>query len=71
VAYVSAPSVSEPDVLRRKRNVVGLAAIALLLLLTALSLTGVISVTLWIAADIVVALAANIILKMLARQRKQ
>ena len=68
---MSAPSVSEPDVLRRKRNVVGLAAIALLLLLTALSLTGVISVTLWIAADIVVALAANIILKMLARQRKQ
>ena len=50
---------------------VGLAAIALLLLLTVLSISGLISVTLWIVADIVVALVANIILKILGRQRKQ
>jgi hypothetical protein len=50
---------------------VGLVAIVLLLLLTVLSLTGVISVTVWIVADIVVALAANLILKLMGRQRKQ
>ena len=68
---MSAPSSSGPDALRKKKNIVGLAAIALLLLLTVLSLTGLISVTLWIVADIVVALIANIILKILGRQRKQ
>jgi hypothetical protein len=71
MTHVSAPSSSGPDVLRRKRNVVGLVAIALLLLLTVLSLTGVISVTVWIVADIFVALAANLILILMGRQRKQ
>lgn len=68
---MSSPSSSGPDALRRKRNIVGLVAIALLLLLTVLSLTGTISVTVWIVADIVVALAANIILKLMGRQKKQ
>jgi len=68
---MSAPSSSGPDALRKKKNTVGLAAIALLVLLTVLSLSGLISVTLWIVADIVVALVANIILKILGRQRKQ
>jgi hypothetical protein len=58
------------DELRKKKNMVGIAAIAILLVLTMLSFAGVISVTVWIVADIVVAVVANLILILMGRQRK-
>ena len=61
---------SESKALGKKKNIIGLVAIAVLLLFTVLALFGVFSVTIWIVANIIVALAANIILKVLGRQRK-
>ena len=56
--------------IRKKKNIVGVVAIALLLLLTALSIVRVLSLVEWIIADLVVAVAANLILKTIGQQRQ-
>jgi hypothetical protein len=55
---------------RRKKRIVGMVAIALLLLFTALAVIGFISVLEWIIADLIVAVLANLILKSIGRERK-
>ncbi len=55
-----------PDKIRRKRAI-GAIAIALLLLFTILAIAGLISFILWIAADLVVALIANLLLRRIGR----
>jgi hypothetical protein len=54
---------------RRKKAVVGLVAIALLLLFTVLALMGILSALEWIIADIIVAAVANIILRRIGRPK--
>ena len=49
--------------IRRKKRIVGIVAIALLILFTILSLVGIISGTLWIIADLIVAVIANLIFR--------
>ena len=53
--------------IRRKKNVVGAIAIALLFLFTALAIARVLSFVEWIIADLVVALVANLILKIIGK----
>ena len=49
--------------IRRKKRIVGIVAIALLILFTILSIVGIISGTLWIIADLIVAVIANLIFR--------
>ena len=56
--------------IRKKKNIVGVVAIALLLLFTALSIARVLSFLDWIIADLVVAVVANLILKTIGKQRQ-
>lgn len=56
--------------IQRKKKVVGLVAIALLLFFTFLSVLGFLSVVEWIIADLIVAVAANLILKNISKQRQ-
>jgi hypothetical protein len=59
-----------PDIMQRKKRIVGIVAIALLLLLTVMALVRVLSVVEWIIADLIVAVAANLILKAIGREKK-
>jgi lysylphosphatidylglycerol synthetase-like protein (DUF2156 family) len=59
-----------PTIMQRKKRIVGIAAIALLLLLTVMALVRVLSVVEWIIADLIVAVVANLILKAIGRERK-
>ncbi|MBT0158749.1 hypothetical protein G4O51_02060 [Candidatus Bathyarchaeota archaeon A05DMB-2] len=52
---------------RRKKNAVGVAAIALLLVFTVLAFAGVLSFIEWIVADLIVAVVANLILRRIGR----
>ncbi len=56
--------------IRKKKNIVGVVAIALLLLFTALAIARVLSFVEWIIADLVVAVVANLILKTIGKQRQ-
>jgi hypothetical protein len=56
--------------IRKKKNIVGIVAIALLLLFTALAVARVLSLVEWIIADLVVAVVANLILKTIGKQRQ-
>jgi hypothetical protein len=56
--------------IRKKKNIVGVVAIALLLFFTALAIARVLSFVEWIIADLVVAVVANLILKTIGKQRQ-
>ena len=56
--------------IRKKKNIVGIVAIALLLLFTALAIARILSFVEWIIADLVVAVVANLILKTMGHQRQ-
>ena len=58
------------DSVRKTKNKVGIIAIVLLMLFTVLALLGFISSTAWIIADVIVALVANVIFRIMGRQRK-
>lgn len=58
---------NEAAEVRRKKNVVGIIAIALLLLFTILTLAGIITALEWIIADLVVAVIANLILRRIGK----
>jgi hypothetical protein len=53
---------------RRKKNMVGVFAIALLLVFTVLAFAGILSFIEWIIADLIVAVIANLILRRIGRQ---
>ena len=53
--------------LRKRKRTIGIIAIALLLLFTVLALLGVITVFVWVLADLAVALIANLLLKKVGR----
>jgi protein-S-isoprenylcysteine O-methyltransferase Ste14 len=57
------------DMNQRKKRIIGIVAIALLLLLTVMALVHVLSVVEWIIADLIVAVVANLILKAIGRKR--
>ena len=56
--------------IRKKKNIVGVVAIALLLFFTALAIARVLSFAEWIIADLVVTVVANLILKTIGKQRQ-
>ena len=56
-----------PEKLRRRKRTIGIIAIALLLLFTVLALLGVISLIVWVLADLAVALIANLLLRRVGR----
>ncbi len=58
---------NEAAEVRKKKNIVGIIAIALLLLFTILTLTGIITALEWIIADLVVAVIANLILRRIGK----
>ena len=58
------------DSVRKTKNTVGIIAIVLLMLFTVLALLGFISSTVWIIADLIVALVANVIFRIIGRQRR-
>jgi hypothetical protein len=58
------------DSVRKTKNTVGIIAIVLLMLFTVLALIGVISSTVWIIADLIVAVVANVIFRVIGRHRK-
>lgn len=53
--------------IRRKKRTVGIIAIALILLFTALAIAQVISFTVWIIGDLAVALIANLLFRRIGR----
>ena len=56
-----------PEKLRQRKRTIGIIAIALLLLFTVLALLGVISLIVWVLADLAVALIANLLLRRVGR----
>lgn len=58
---------NEAAEVRRKKNIVGIIAIALLLLFTILTLAGIITALEWIIADLVVAVISNLILRRIGK----
>lgn len=66
VSHVSATDLSSEKIRQRKRTI-GIIAIALLVLFTVLALLGVISALVWILADVVVAVIANLLFKRVGR----
>ncbi len=58
------------DSTQRKKRIVGIVAIALLLIFTILAIIGVLSALEWIIADLIVAAIANLIFKAIGRDRK-
>jgi hypothetical protein len=56
-----------PDKLRQRKRAIGIIAIALLLLFTILDFLGVITLIVWILADLAVALIANLLLRRIGR----
>ena len=63
---VPAGSSLSPEI-RRKKRTIGIIAVALILLLTVLAFGGVISFSMWIIGDLVVALIANLLLRRIGR----
>ncbi len=61
---------SNLDEVRRKKRRVGAIAIVFLLWFTVLAIIGFISIFVWIVADLVVALIANLILRKISTQEK-
>ena len=57
--------------MRKTKVTVGAIAIAFLLLFTIFGIVRVFSLEEWLIADVLVALVANLILRMVGRQRKQ
>ena len=55
----------------RTKRVVGLIAIALIVVFTILGIAGVLSFVVWILAELVVALIANMIFRRLDKRSKQ
>jgi hypothetical protein len=58
-----------PYSVRKKKRAVGIVAIVLILVLTVLALAQKIDYLYWIIGDLVVAVAANLIFKLLNRQK--
>jgi hypothetical protein len=56
---------------RRTRRVVGAVAVALLLLFTVLAFIRIFSLLEWLICDLVVALVANLIFRLVGRKTKQ
>ena len=56
-----------PDKLRQRKRTIGIIAIVLLLLFTVLAIVGIFTFIVWIIADLVVALIANLMLKRVGR----
>ena len=56
------------DSVRRQKNIVGIVAIALLLVFTVLAFTGYLDFLSWLIADVVVAVIANLILRSITRR---
>ena len=54
---------------RRKKNLVGIVAIVLLLVFTTMAIIGFLPFLVWIVADLVVALVANVILRRIGREQ--
>ena len=57
------------DSVRRKKNIIGLVAIALLIVFTVLGIAGVVSVWVWLIADLVVAFVANMLFRNIGRPK--
>jgi len=53
--------------IRRRKKIIGIIAIALILLFTILAIAGKISLIVWIIGDLIVALIANLLLKRIGR----
>ena len=53
---------------KKKKNRIGIIAIALLILLTVLAVGGIITFIEWIIADLAIALIANLILRRVGKQ---
>jgi hypothetical protein len=64
---MSAANNLTPDELRRRKRTIGIIAVAFLLLFTILSILRVITVIVWIFADLAVALIANLLLRRVGR----
>jgi len=62
-------NVETAEAVRRKKNVVGIVAIALLLLFTVLAFAGGLSFIEWLIGDAIVAVVANIILRTIGKQK--
>ncbi len=58
---------ASPQIIRRKKRIIGIIAIALLLLFTVLAFLRVISFIVWVLADLVVAGIANLLLRRVGR----
>ena len=56
-----------PEKIRRRKRTIGIIAITLLLLFTVLAILQVISFTVWVLADLVVAGIANLLLRRVGR----
>jgi hypothetical protein len=63
-------SEKSPDSTKRKKRIVGIVAITLLVLFTILAIIQALTVFWWIIADLIVAAAANLILKAIGRNQK-
>lgn len=57
------------DSVRKTKKTVGMIAIVLLMFFTVLALLGVISSTVWLIADVIVAVVANIIFRTVGRRK--
>ncbi len=56
-----------PDTVRQKKRIVGVIAIALLLLFTVLAILGYLSFIVWVLLDLVVAGIANLLFRRIGR----
>ena len=56
-----------PEKIRQRKRTIGIIAIALLVLFTALAFFGVISAIVWVLADVAVAAIANLLLRRVGR----
>jgi nitrate reductase NapE component len=57
-----------PQKIRQRKRTIGIIAIVLLLLFTVLAFLGYISFIIWVLADLVVAAAANLLLRRVGRK---
>jgi exosortase/archaeosortase len=57
------------DSVRKAKNMIGIAAILLLLVFTVLAVIGILPPLAWIIADLIVALVANIAFKRVGQSR--
>ena len=56
-----------PEKIRRRKRTIGIIAIALLMLFTVLALSQIISLIVWLLADLAVAAIANLLLRRVGR----